>query len=467
MSPNKAPYTKEPKEADAIPGISGIPAGVTPEIVVFLEGLIASFNKSAQDLQKAYSALQGKFDKLNLRLEETNRELRVSLDEQERLSNYLTNILESLSTGVLVVDTSEMITLFNRGAELMTGRAGASAINKQYREVMGTGMSDELTPLGALSEGMGGVQMEKTIVAQTGETIPVGYAVTPLVNSTGDQIGAVEIFMDMRRIKALEDEISRMDKLAALGQMSATMAHKIRNPLGGIVGYAGLLDRQLGENDKGKTHIRRIIDGVDKINHIITSVLAYNSQLKLVPRTIDLSERIDELISLVKQDNEEIDCSHIGFTVSEPAEPVIIEADADQINNALLTIFRNAIEAIEDDGGIDVRIMTDKVQRSTSCPLTSRLLDKMREGSRLMKSRRQCGIITITDSGGGMDDDIRQNLFVPFFTTKEKGIGLGLASARKIIDAHHGEIWLESTAELGTAVGIILPVKSTLKRNVR
>lgn len=445
-----------------IPGISGVPSDIKPETIEFLKGLIESFNKSAVGLKEAYLTLQNKFDKLNLKLEETNIELKHSLDEQERLSNYLTNILESLSSGVLVVDTRGVITHFNRGAEVITGINIDDAINKPYRKVMGTDTPEELTPLWVLANNESRLQMEKTVVSKSGDNIPVGFSISPFLSASGELLGAVEIFMDMSKIKALEDELSRMDKLAALGQMSATMAHKIRNPLGGIVGYAGLLDGSFSKDDKFKRHVSKIIEGVEKIEHIITSVLAYNSRLNISPREVDLSEMINDLFIMVKHDLSENNVSSIGFTVSQPDEPVKVEADTDQLKSALLNILWNGIEAIESEGNIDIRIIPGNSQMKFSCPLTSELLRKMRNSSKLLKSQRPCNMITVTDSGTGMDEDIIKNLFVPFFTTKEKGIGLGLASAQKIIDAHHGETWIESILNIGTAVGIILPLRSTV-----
>jgi len=461
--PVKKP-SREKKHIDFgdITNISQVPADVTPETVDFLKGLIESFNRSAAGLQEAYTALQEKFDKLNLQLEEANRDLKKSLDEQERLSNYLTNMLESLSSGVLVIDNDGLITLFNRGAETITGIKVEQAIGKHYTEIMGTDTPEELTPLWVLSSGEGRSQMEKTVITTEGDNIPVGFSISPLLNTAGELLGAVEIVMDLSNIKALEDELSRMDKLAALGQMSATMAHKIRNPLGGVVGYAGLIDKVLDEKSKGKKHVRKIIEGVEKINLIITSVLEYNAELHLKPRKMDLAERIDELMTLIKQEMSESERSRIGFSVSEPSEPVIVEADADRLNSALRNIFRNSIEAIEKEGNIDVRIIPGESQINPSCPLTSELLNKMRNSSKLLKSKRPCSIITVTDSGTGMNGDTIKNLFVPFFTTKEKGIGLGLASTGKIIDAHHGEIKIESTLNYGTSIGIVLPTRSTV-----
>jgi len=102
-----------------------------------------------------------------------------------------------------------------------------------------------------------------------------------------------------------------------------------------------------------------------------------------------------------------------------------------------------------------------------SCPISSELLAKMRTSSRLLSSRMPCAVVILTDTGIGMEEESMANLFVPFYTTKENGIGLGLASAKKIIEAHRGELWLSSVYGRGTAVGILLPFTSlkTEERN--
>ena len=174
-----------------LPLSTGFPKDVTPETVDYMRGLIESFNVSAAALNNAYTALQSKFDKLNLKLEETNRELSSSLQEQERLSNYLTNILESLSSGVLVVDRDGIITLFNRGAEAITGIPVGEAQGKHYREILGDNTPTELTPLFTLSNGENRSNMEKQIYCRDSRKIPVGFSTSPLINKSGEMIGAV------------------------------------------------------------------------------------------------------------------------------------------------------------------------------------------------------------------------------------------------------------------------------------
>ncbi len=437
-----------------------LPPGIAPESLDYMRRLIESFNRSSADLQEAYGSLRGKFDRLNLRLEETNRSLSASLAEQERLSDYLTSILESLSSGVLVVNAGGMVTLFNRCAAEMTGIPVDEAVGKPYRWVMGDDLPDELTPIGTLATGRGVSQVERTLVGRNGEKIAVGYSISPLVNRRGDMTGAVEIFMDLRRIKALEDELSRMDKLAALGQMAAVMAHKIRNPLGGIVGFSGLLGIELDGNERGSRLVGKITEGVDKLNRIVTSLLSYTSRLVLNPVPYDLGAGL-EAVARVYED----DPPHGGpvprFRLHLPDGPVSVEVDREQFEAAARRIVLNAVEAFDGgDGEVEIHVCAGHSAYDPDNAVIAELFASMRKSSKLLASRMPCGMAVVADTGAGMDEEAARNLFVPFFTTKENGIGLGLATAKKIVETHHGELWVASIEGSGTAVGMVFPKTS-------
>ncbi|MFC1608328.1 nitrogen regulation protein NR(II), partial [Candidatus Latescibacterota bacterium] len=384
-----------------------------------------------------------------------------SLTEQERLSNYLTNILESLSSGVLVVDTDGNITLFNRGAELITGIKAEKTLGKHYNEIMGSETPEDLTPLSTLKNGDRRSNMEKPIRSRSGRAISVGFSTSPLINRAGDMIGAVEIFMDLSQIKSLEEELSRMDKLAALGQMAATMAHKIRNPLGGIAGFAGLLQLELEGNENGKRIIGKISEGVDKLNSIVTSLLSYTAQLKLKTHHVDLAERMEHIALAIREERPD-ETENIRFAVETPGGSVSAEIDVEHFYGAMLNVLRNSVEAIDCGGDVVIRVFHGEYDLDPDDKLTGDLKGIMVKTSSLLESRLPCAVVTVTDSGGGMDDEVRGKLFMPFYTTKENGNGLGLALTRKVIEAHHGEVIVTSAEGTGTAVGVILPRTSVV-----
>lgn len=448
------------RDSSAPPVMPELPPGIAPEGLDYMRRMIEAFNRSSADLQEAYHSLRDKFDRLNLRLEETNRSLTASLAEQERLSDYLTSILESLSSGVLVVDTGGTVTLFNRCAAELTGIPVGEAVGKPYRAVMGDDLPDELTPVGTLATGKGVSQVERTLVGRNGEKIAVGYSISPLVNRRGEMTGAVEIFMDLRRIKALEDELSRMDKLAALGQMAAVMAHKIRNPLGGIAGFSGLVGMELDGNERGSRLVSKITEGVDKLNRIVTSLLSYTSQTVLTPVPFDLCAGFRNIAHGFEEDPPH-SAPVPRFRFHEPDGPVSVEVDREQFEAAARRIVLNAIESIEGDNGeIGIFVFPGHSGFSPADRVTEELLGSMRKSSKLLASRMPCGVAVVADNGSGMDEEALRNLFVPFYTTKENGIGLGLATAKKIVEAHHGELWVVSVECSGTSVAMAFPKTS-------
>ncbi len=438
-----------------VEGLSELPFAqpdAPPEHLDFLKGLIDTFNASTTRLKEAYAGLEEKVARLNVKLADTNRELSESLTEQERLSNYLTNILESLSSGVLVIDSAGTITLFNRGAAEITGTDEADAQGKAYRAVMGDDVPEELTPLWILAREGERTFFEKTIVAAGGARIPVGCSISPLVNASGEMIGAVEIFMDISRIKSLEDELARKEKLAALGQMAATMAHKIRNPLGGIAGFAGLLGRELRDNDNGRRLVGKITEGVDKLERIVTSLLAYTSQLNLETRMIDVSPFISDIVASLL-----VDWRGSACRVEEPDGTVMAEIDTGHAARAVRNVVMNALDAAGETGSVTIAVIPGDSDHDPGNGPGRNVLERMRKDSALLKSHITGCIVLVCDDGDGMDERTRSQLFVPFHTTKEQGIGLGLAEALKIVEAHHGEIWIETAVGRGTAVALAFP----------
>jgi signal transduction histidine kinase len=201
---------------------------------------------------------------------------------------------------------------------------------------------------------------------------------------------------------------------------------------------------------------------VDKIDRIIDSVLTYNSVLKLNFREMELGSRMEEIVSQVKETMIQPSAPLIGVQVIMTDERIHVETDPDQFTIALTAILQNAVEAIDSAGDITILILRGTSPVHISNPVTALVLDTIRRSSKLLSSKRPCGMIIVTDSGSGMDDASMKNLYVPFYTTKEKGIGLGLALVRKIVDAHHGEIWIESIPGRGTAAAVIMPERSAV-----
>jgi len=398
-----------------------------------LEGFtesFASFNKITQKLHSAYKNLEEKFEDLNLELEKTNRELRQSLAEKERISNYLNNILESLTSGVVAINLKGEITLFNRAAEEILGYKTDEVLGRQYGGVMGNGIEEKMTLPFTLKSRKSHINEEKEVLGKGGKKIPLGFSTSLLTDSENNILGAVEVFFDLSKLKELEEEITRVRTLAALGEMAATVAHEVKNPLGGIRGFADLLDRDLEESDPRKKSVEKIMEGVETLDRIVVSLLNYTKAIRLDFHQVEFLNFIDDVIKFFEMDLTR-EKKKIHIVREYPEKVLLCRIGPEQFRQVILNLLHNATQAMPQGGKIVVRISEDDTERKTI-------------------------VLKISDTGVGMSKATLDKLFTPFFTTKEHGTGLGLSTVKKIVEAHRGDIRVESELGKGTTVIIRL-----------
>ncbi len=386
------------------------------------------FQETTRRYREAYEELASKFESLTLKLEETNVHLQQSLEEKDRVSNYLNNILESLSGGVLVVDLDGEITFFNQEAEDITGFEQAKVLGQPYAEIIGLNAGRNLSVLHTLDTGERLASREKELAQPNGNTIPIGFSTSLVRDEAGTILGALEVFNDLTEVKRLEAEVQRVQTLAALGEMAATVAHEIRNPLGGIAGYAGMLERDLDSDDPNRRLVQKITEGVGRLNRIVVSLLNYTRPLRLNVHPVNLVELLEETTAFFAIDIER-SREDIRIERDFPDGDLICRIDPEQLQQVILNLLQNAMQAMPDGGAIAVGLRVEESE----------------------------GVLSIGDTGIGMADEVREKLFTPFFTTKEDGTGLGLVTSKKIIDAHNGQIRVDSEPGRGTQFSISLP----------
>ncbi len=392
-------------------------------------------SEMAQKLNQAYQELEIKYNTLNKRLEETNLRLKQSLAEKENLSSFFNNILESLTSGVLVVDLEGRITLFNKAAEEITCYRASEVLGKPYLEIIGKNLDRELTALQTLKTKVPHINEEKEVINRNGLKVPLGFSTAPLLDSAGTLLGVVEVFFDLSQIKRLEEEISRVKTLAALGEMAATVAHEVRNPLGGITGFADLLSKEMADNDSRKHYVRKIIEGVENLNRIVKSLLNYTKMIKVTPQEVYLQKFLDEVLNFYQMDLGR-GKKNITILREYPDSELKAKIDPQHFRQVIMNLLQNATQSITGAGKIRVALDHTK--------------DKLSRGDKLF--------LKISDNGCGMSPEVLDKVFTPFFTTKEGGTGLGLATIKKIVEAHQGEIKVNSQLGKGTQVVIGLPI---------
>lgn len=402
----------------------------------------ASFSTVTAKLHQAYKDLQEKFEYLNLRLEATNRDLRQSLVEKDRMSSYLNNILESISSGVIVVDLAGKITLFNRPAEKITGYKAEAVIGKHYAEVMRS-TEDKPSCLSALSSSTICASEEKLIYTAAGDPLPTGFSTSLLRDSEGNIIGAVEVFSDVSKIKRLEEEVEQVSALAAVGEMAATIAHEVRNPLGGIAGFAALLERDLPEADPRRRLVEKIIQGVDHLNETVAELLDFTKRIRKNPRKTDFVKFVEETVGAFEAG---LKTRKSGVTIRRGYgdTPLLADFDPELFKRLLLNLLTNAAQAIPEAGSIEVNVRTT-LERAGELPPDQK------------KGEKELIELEVRDSGVGISPEIRDKIFTPFFSTRESGTGLGLAMVKKIIEVHDGDIEVESQPQRGSKFVLRFP----------
>jgi PAS domain S-box-containing protein len=309
------------------------------------------FEKTTSALNKAYHKLEIKIDDLRSELEEKNRLLSGSVAEIARMKTFLSLILENMSSGVVAVDSVGKITIFNKIAGVITGYNPEEVLNKEYSEVFNEPEKPELTVIHTLKTEKPLYRKEKLIATKNGEFKPIVFSSSVILDENEELLGAVEIFEDVSEIKKLQEEVRRHHTLAELGEMAANIAHEIRNPLGGIGGFATLLERDLeGDSEKQKM-LKRIIEGINELNKITSDVLMYTRQMEPRYQNLDIKNLLLDTILLIKMEAED---KNIRVDYHYPKENIEVSADVDLIKRMALNLMKNALQAMPKGGELKV-----------------------------------------------------------------------------------------------------------------
>ena len=269
----------------------------------------------------------------------------------------------------------------------------------------------------------------------------IGYTLSQVRDADGGLTGATLFFKDLTRVEQLEERERLRDRLAALGEMAAAIAHEVKNPLAGIEVMAGLLKRRLADNEDAQTVLGDIIKEVKMANSIVVEVLDFVRPIRLQVERTAIADAVRDAISLAES---HVSRGAIDVEVSLPEELSPIQGDAHQLRQLFTNLLTNAFEAMGGKGSV----------RITAVQLAAE--DEVAVGSDV-KAVPMIQI-EVVDDGPGVPPDIIDKIFSPFFTTKPQGSGLGLAIVRKIVDAHDGRIDVTARPNGGTRFRITLPV---------
>jgi len=268
----------------------------------------------------------------------------------------------------------------------------------------------------------------------------IGYTLSHVKDSRGRDVGATLFFKDLTRVEQLEERERLRDRLAALGEMAAAIAHEVKNPLAGIEVMAGLLKRQLPESPDAQNILADIIKDAKMANVIVQEVLAFVRPLRLQVEDIAVPDVIRDAVTMAESHSALKRDVNVRVDMPEALRP--IQGDPHQLRQIFTNLLTNAFEAMNGSGTVEIAATAIDGEDDADHASGPTIL------------------ITICDNGPGIPPEVMERIFSPFFTTKPQGSGLGLAIVRKIVDAHDGRIDVGERPGGGTIFRVTLPVRS-------
>jgi two-component system sensor histidine kinase PilS (NtrC family) len=345
------------------------------------------------------------------RSEEAREKREIDYEDLEHLNQF---ILTNINSGLMVINSAGRIRSFNSAASKITGYSLEEVYNRPVEAIL-----PEFGPFGS-DDSSDVVRGETDYKKHENEVLSLGFSASRVADKDGAPLGLLIAFQDLTEYKALEEQLKRADRLAAVGRLASGLAHEIRNPLASISGSVQLLleDEEVSNEDRHLMNI--VVKEADRLNLLLSDFLNFARPSALQLEKIDMSALVDELIVLVNASGQ-----FQGVTIEKKCQgPAQMIVDPQKMNQVLWDLMINAGDAAKPDGRIRIEI----------------------NGAQ--------GEIVIEDSGAGITDEDQDKLFEPFYTTKDKGTGLGLANVYANIEAHQGRIYVEP-GDLGGARFII------------
>ena len=346
------------------------------------------------------------------------------LFEQVKMAEQqLENIFESMSDMVYFNSTDYEVRIVNKAAASRLGLPPSEIIGKKCYEVF-HGMHEPYAKCPHHKT----VETKKAYIEELDDPHLGGTFLTsssPIFDLNGEFIGSVHVVRDISELKSLREKLVMSEKMAALGEVAAKVAHEIRNPLVSVGGFAKRLEKKLDGNLKEYAGI--IVKEVDRLEGILKEILGFVKEVRLAREMVNLNSLLDEVLMLMQSS-----CEERGITVERQyGPPADVFVDRNRVKEAFMNILSNAVQSIAGSGSIGVTTYLEAPG----------------------------AVVEIRDSGKGIPEEERSFIFNPFFTTKASGTGLGLAITHRIIQEHNGTIQVESEVGKGSVFKVSLPTK--------
>ncbi|UJX40482.1 PAS domain-containing protein [Desulfovibrio sp. JY] len=326
-------------------------------------------------------------------------------------------VVAAMPAGLLLVAPDGRVAMANGAAENLAGVVSGGLVGRPAGEVLPPDLLD----------GAEGGERQMDVAISGGAPIALGVAVSAVRTEEGTPVGSLVVLRDLREMRRLEAEIRRREKLAAVGNLAAGVAHEIRNPLSSIRGYAAYFGAKFAPGSEDRQAAEVMVREVDRLNRVISELIEFARPSDIKRRPVRLADLASHAARLTLPDAT---ARGVSVDISGAADGPEVTADPDRLTQALLNLCLNAIQAMQPGGVMTLAAGTAPDGRA---------------------------FLSVADTGGGIDDTERDRIFDPYYTTKPHGTGLGLPIAHKIVAAHGGEIVLAARPDGGTVATVYLP----------
>jgi signal transduction histidine kinase len=443
---------------------------LTNEMIAGILREITDREKAENALLKAYAEMEQKVSESTAGLRAINEALQKEIAERRQAEEALVeqqrfsaNLIENSAIATFVLDKSHRITIWNKACEQLTACGASDMIgtDDQWKpfythkrptvaDVILDNSFDRLPALyktysrSALNPQ--GIRAEGWYKNLGGKDRYIIFDASPILNSRGDVIAAIETLQDVTQSKLLEEQLLHSQKIEAVGQLAGGVAHDFNNILSALMGYIHLAKMHMKEDEPSRVYVDQMMDTTNRAANLTHSLLAFSRKQIMNPRPLNLNEIIKDLQKLLFR----VIGDDIELTTSLAASDPMVMADPGQIDQVLVNLATNARDAMP--GGGRLTMETDIVE-----------IDEEYIKTHGYGKAGRYALICVNDTGAGMDERTEARIFEPFFTTKEvgKGTGLGLAMVYGIVKQHDGYINVYSEPSKGTTFKIYLPLIET------
>jgi two-component system sensor histidine kinase AtoS len=381
-------------------------------------------NTSLVSYRVRYENLENQYKKL---IERTKK--------LEQVYKFHKGIVQNISAGIITIDFNGCITFINTSALRAVEFSFNELVNTPIKNLFVDKEEAEIIIDALINQKNMYESKEVNLQTKTGKIIPIGFSSTFLKDQDSAYQGVILSFRDLTNLISFRTQMERMDRLATLGEVSAGIAHEIRNPLAGIKTSAQVLEESFGPGDFRAELVKRLVKEIDRSNELLKKFFNFAKPGKPKFDYTQVEMLVDGVYLLLASKMKK---KNIIFTKLFADDLPEVYVDENQIEQVLINLYMNAIDAMQKGGTLIIR--------------TSQVEQKIKEERQTMVR------IDIEDSGKGIDQNNLERIFNPFFTTKSDGVGLGLSISSRLIEENGGKMEVESSISKGTKFSLYLPI---------